>query len=141
MSEFLSVISAVAAVGGTVGQFNQQKKSSELQQQQQTLQTRQSQRQAIREMQIKRAQAIAQAAISGAGDSSSLQGGLSSLSSQLGSGLGYASQQTQLSRGVTNANAQADLFGQIAKVGGYGVQKYGFPGFAPAPTPPPDTGP
>jgi hypothetical protein len=124
----MQFISAAALVAGTVGQYNNQKKQASLQQQSNDLATRRSSIQAIREVQMKRASVVNEAVSQGATGGSAVSGGISSLGSQLGSGLGYASQQSALSTASSNAAQRADLFGTIAKVGGYGVQKFGLPG-------------
>lgn len=124
----LAAVSTTAVVAGTVGQYKAQEKSARLQQRSNTLATRRSAIQAIREVQMKRASTINEAVSSGANGGSAVAGGVSSLGSQLGSGLGYASQQSGLSNGIAKAGQQAELFGAIATVGGWGVQKFGLPG-------------
>lgn len=118
MPQALAVIGAVASVGGTLASVNQQKKSARLQQQQQDLATRRSQRQAIREAQIRRAQAQAAAQGLGASGGSSIAGGVASLGSQAGSALGFSSQMSGLSAGITSANAKAQTYGAVAGIGG-----------------------
>ena len=123
--QFLSV---AALVTGTVSQYKQQEKATNLQQRSNELATRRSSIQAIREVQMKRASTINEAVSSGAMGGSAVAGGISSLGSQLGSGLGYASQQTGISRNIARAGQQAELFGAVAKLGAAGVQKFGLPG-------------
>lgn len=128
MPAILPYLSVAAAVAGTVGQYKQNEKAANLQQQSNALSTRRSAIQAIREVQMKRAAVVNEAVSAGALGGSAVAGGISGLGSQLGSGLGFASQQTNLSKDIAKAGQQADLFGTIAKIGGWGVQQYGLPG-------------
>ena len=123
--QFLSV---AALVVGTVGQHKQQKKAADLTQKSNTLATRRSSIQAIREVQMKRASTINEAVSAGAQGGSAVAGGISGLGSQLGSGLGYASQQSGLSTDIAKAGQRAELFGAVAQLGSFGVNKYGLPG-------------
>ena len=66
MGPVAAVIGAVATVGGTVMQYSAQKKAAKAAQRQQNLSTQRSNRQAIREAQLQRAQAIAAGASMGA---------------------------------------------------------------------------
>ena len=123
MPQVLMAIGAVATVVGTVKSVQMQQKSAKLQDQQQKLQNRRSAIQALREAQIKRASAIASGATQGGLDSSSLNGGISSLDSQMGSGLGYASQMSGLSSGISKAQSSADLWNAITQLGGAAYRK------------------
>lgn len=118
MGPTAAVISAVAAVGGTVLQYNAQKSASEAAQRQQQISTARERRQAIREAQLRRAQAIAAGANMGGLGGSSLSGGISALGSQLGSGLGYSNQMSALSSQINTYNTRAALGGVIAGAGG-----------------------
>lgn len=123
MPPVLAVIGAVASVAGTVSSIKQQKRAAALQQQQQELATRRSQRQAIREAQIRRAQTMAAAQGLGVvGGSSAVSGGTTSLGSQLGGSLGFASQMSGLSREIGVASSKANTFGAIAGLGGTAFQ-------------------
>jgi len=122
MPQVLMAVGAVATVVGTVKSVQAQKKSAQLQDQQQKLATRTSAIQALRESQIKKASAIASGATQGGLDSSSLAGGLSGLDAQLGSGLGYATQQSGLSTGISKAQSSADLWQAISQLGGAAYQ-------------------
>lgn len=117
MPQALAVIGAVASVGGTVLAVNQQKKAAAAQQKQQNLSTRRSQRQAIREAQIRRAQTLASAQALGGGGGSGVAGGLSSLGSQLGGSLGFSAQMSGLSNQISVASTKANTFGGIASLG------------------------
>jgi hypothetical protein len=118
MPQTLAIIGAVASVGGTVASLNAQKRASRLQQQQQTLATRQSQRQAIREAQIRRAQTMSSAQALGAVGGSAVAGGTASLGSQLGGALGFSSQMSGLSKQIGIAQSRAATAGAIANLGG-----------------------
>lgn len=121
-------IAAVTSVVGTAASISQSKKAQKAgerqaaaQRQQQQVQAARSRRSAFREAQLKRAQAQARSQALNASQGSGAAGGLSSLQSQLGSGLGYASQQTALSGLVSQAGVQqqaaltqADMFGSVA---------------------------
>jgi hypothetical protein len=127
MGPALPVISAVATVGGTIASYSAQRKAAKAQQKQQELSTQRSQRQAIREAQIRRAQAISAGAQLGGLGGSALEGGLSSLGSQLGSGLGFSTQMSALSADISKYSSLAQTFGGIANLGLMGMQRYGAP--------------
>jgi len=134
MGPALAVISAVATVAGTVSSISQQKKAAAAQRQQQQLQAQRSQRQAIREAQIRRAQTQASAQGMGIIGGSALGGGLSSLSSQLGGSLGYAGQQSGLSKEISIASSKAQTAGAVAGLGMQAFSSFGgFGGGTPAP--------
>ncbi len=118
MGPVAAVIGAVATVGGTVLQYNAQKKAAKAAQRQQNLSTQRSNRQAIREAQLQRAQAIAAGASMGALGGSALAGGLGSLGAQLGSGLGFSSQMSSLSNDINKFQQRASTWGAIAGMGG-----------------------
>lgn len=126
--ETLAAISAAATVTGTAAQYSQQKKAADLTQKSNNLATRRSSIQAIREVQMKRAAVINEAVSAGANGGSAVAGGISGLGSQLGSGLGYASQQSGLSGDISKAGQRAEVYGAIGKLGAYGVKEYGLPG-------------
>lgn len=119
MPQLIPVIGAVTAVGSTALSYNAQRKAANTQERQQALATQRSARSAIREAQIKRASAQASAAALGATGGSAVEGGLSSLGSQLGSGLGFSSQMSSLSGDITNYSARAETFGGLASFGSF----------------------
>jgi len=139
MAVTAAIIGAGAAVVGTVSSISSQKKAASAQRQQQQLQAQRSQRQAIREAQIRRAQTQAGAQGMGITGGSALGGGLSSLSSQLGGALGYAGQQSGLSKEISIASSKAQTAGAVA---GLGMNLFsaagGFGAFGVGATPPPD---
>jgi len=102
---------------GTVVSVSEQKKASEAQRRQQGLSARRSQRQAIREAQIRRAQSQVQAGAMGVTGGSGLAGGQASLSSQLGSNIGFAGQMSGLNQQITMAQSKAQTAGDIAGLG------------------------
>ncbi len=145
MGPVAAVIGAVATVGGTVMQYKAQKKAAAASRRQQDLSTQRSNRQSIREAQLARAQAIAAGASMGALGGSALAGGLGSLGSQLGSGLGFSSQMSGLSADIEKFQQKAAMWGGVASMGGSLFQLGGgFDGLkaamqprpARAPTPP-----
>jgi hypothetical protein len=113
----ISTVLAVVSIGATVSSANQAKKANKLQQRQQEVQSAASRRAAIREMQIKRAQTVAGAQAAGASYGSGMAGGLSSLSSQVGSNLGYSTEMSGLSKQISIASQKADTMGAIAGLG------------------------
>lgn len=123
---------AAATVVGTIQAGKAQKKMAAAQQKQQEVSTRRDRMQAIREMQIKRAQAISSAQGAGALDSSGAIGGIGSMSSQLGSNLGFSTQMSALSANISRYAQQASKYSSIA---GLGSQLFsaagGFGAFAP----------
>lgn len=117
MPQAALVISAVATTVGTISSIRQQKKAAAAQRRQQQLQTQRSQRQAIREAQIRRAQTQSQAQALGATGGSALGGGLASLSSQLGGSIGFAGQMSGLSDRISIASQKAETAGAVAGLG------------------------
>lgn len=135
MGPVAAVIGAVATVGGTVMQYSAQKKAAKAAKRQQDLSTTRSNRQAIREAQLQRAQAIAAGASMGAIGGSALAGGLGSLGSQLGSGLGFSSQMSGLSADIEKFQQKAAMWGAVAGMGGTLFQLGGgFDAFRKQPT-------
>lgn len=129
-----SVASSVVGFIGQQKQAKAAKKAARLQQEQERLRVRRERRGAIRQAQMKKAQAQNIAFAEGAGMGSGISGGLSSLGSQLGSGLGYSSQQSSLSTDIFNVRAKAassaSMFGAIqgglglvSSVASYGAKK------------------
>jgi len=118
MGPVAAVIGAVATVGGTVMQMSAQKKAAAASKRQQDLSTTRSNRQSIREAQLQRAQAIAAGASMGAIGGSAMAGGLGSLGSQLGSGLGFSSQMSGLSADIEKFQNRAATWGAVASMGG-----------------------
>jgi len=125
MPQTLAIIGAVASVGGTIASVSAQRKASRLQQQQQTLATRRSQREAVREAQIRRAQTMASAQAFGAVGGSAAAGGTASLGSQLGGALGFSSQMSGLSKQIGIAQSRAATAGAVANLGGSVFQMAG----------------
>ena len=102
---------------GTVVNVQQKRQASKAQARQQGLASRKSQRQAIREAQIRRAQSQVQAGAMGVTGGSGLAGGQASLSSQLGGNLGFAGQMSGLNQQITMAQSRAQTAGDIAGLG------------------------
>ena len=118
MPQALPVIGAIATVGGTIASVSAQRSASRAQQRQETLSTRRSQRAAVREAQIRRAQTLASAQGFGALDGSGVAGGTSSLSSQLGEALGFSTQMSGISHQINKYRTQADFWGGVSNLGG-----------------------
>lgn len=121
MPQVALVIGAVASVAGTVASVSQQRKASKLSQRQQQVATRRSRRQSIRQAQLQRAQSVATAQAAGSLGGSGGQGGIGAIGSQLGEALGFSSQMSGLSQEIGQAQSRAQLFGDIAQLGGVGV--------------------
>ncbi|RTL05366.1 hypothetical protein EKK58_08170 [Candidatus Dependentiae bacterium] len=118
MGPVAAVIGAVATVGGTVLQYGAQRQAAKAARKQQELNTQRSNRQAIREAQLRRAEALAAASSMGALGGSAIAGGLGSLGSQLGSGLGFSSQMSSLSADIEKFQQKAAMWGAVAGMGG-----------------------
>lgn len=118
-----AVAGAAASVVGTIKSTKASKKAAAAQAQQNRLQERRSRRQAIRESQITRAQALASAQGAGALQSSGVSGGVGSISSQLGETLGFQSQFGGLSDIITSQQQKAADGQQLA---GFGSQLFNF---------------
>lgn len=130
MGPIASVIGAVATVVGTVGSLVMQGKAAKAQEKQQELATRRTRRQAIRQMQLQRAQSLMSAQGAGSLYSSGAAGGIGALSSQLGADLGYQTAHNSLSKDINRANMGANLFSGLASIGGTLFQLGGgFSGF------------
>lgn len=119
------IIGAVAAVAGTAVAYKgyrdsrkAQRQQYEAQQRQQAAATRQSRRASIREAQIARAQTVAVASAQGAMGSSAVEGGLGSIGSQLGSGLGYSTFMSNLSGDISRYAYQAQRGQDLIGLGG-----------------------
>lgn len=125
MPNIALVIGTVASVVGTVASISSSNRAARARRQQETLTRRRTSRQAIRESQIRRAQAVSTARGAGAGVSSGASGGIGSLTSQVGEQLGYASQYSALSNIVTTQMARADMWSGVANLGG-GLMSYGM---------------
>ena len=126
----IALISGGIGLIGTMSQINAQKRQAAAQRQQQQVIARRSQRQAVREAQIRRAQAQAQAGALGVTGGSVLGGGLSSLSSQLGSSIGTSTQLSGLSNRISMAGQSAATAGAIAGLGSSVFQAIPGGGFA-----------
>lgn len=123
------VVSAVGTLGGIASSIvgmRQQKKAQKAAEQQAALQRNQERRRMIREQRIRRAQSLNAAAQIGATQegSSGIAGGLTSLNSQTGSNLGFATQmqglsdiQSKASLGASKAGAIGSIFGSAANLG------------------------
>ena len=117
MGPILQVIGAVAAVGGTIASNQAQRRATGAQKRQQALQVARQRRMAIREAQVKRAQARANAGAFGVGDSAGAFGGIGAVGSQLGAGLGFGTQMTGLSDIITTQSGRANSASGIASLG------------------------
>lgn len=98
----------VGSLGLTAYGMKQQDKAGrrleEAQRRQQEVATRRSRRSAIRERAIRSAEVVAAANAFGAGASTGLEGSVGSLGSQLGSGLGFSTEMSNISRDIGSAS-------------------------------------
>lgn len=133
----ITLVLAAVSTASTVASLSQQKKSAKAQRQQQQVQSRRSQRQAVREQQILRAQGQVQAGAFGITGGSALAGSQSSLSSQLGSNIGTANQLSGLSDRISIAESKAATFAGFAKLTNTLSSAYSNGVFDKKPTPPP----
>lgn len=140
---FQAVMGAITIATG-VESIKQAEKARDAQQQAAAAQRKaeraratQSQRRANREVLIRRAQAKAQAEALGGRGGSAIAGGISSLSSQFGSAVGFAGQMSGLSQDINMFQAQAasaaarsEMFGSLSgtagNLGGYTGIETGF---------------
>lgn len=116
MPPVVMVAAAVVGAGAAVASAKNQQKASAAAQKQQELSYARSQKQAIREAQIRRAQATASVQSMGAMASSGFAGGVSSLTSQLGSTLGYSSQLSGLSKEQAMYQSKAATLGAMSNL-------------------------
>ncbi len=112
-----AVVTATAATASAVSSSQHRKRAAAAQRKQQQLQAQRSQRQAVREAQIRRAQTQGTSQGLGVVGGSALGGGLSSLSSQLGGSLGYAGQLSGLSKQISIASQKAQTADAAAGLG------------------------
>lgn len=145
-----AALAAGAAVYGTAASISASNRSARASraaaQTQVTMQRQQAtrqRRQAIRANIIRRAQARAQAQAAGVETSSGFAGGVGSLSSQLGTNLGFGSMMSGLGQQFTDltgqANYQASRASMFGSIAGLGMQ--GFQYFAGQPVPSSSTPP
>lgn len=118
----------VAGVGlalgaaGTYTSYKGQKKAAEAQAKQQALSVRRSRRQAIREAQIRRAQATAVTGAAGGLTGSGYAGGIGSLGSQLATNFGFGTQMSGLSSLANQGMQQAGIGSAISSIGNLATQ-------------------
>lgn len=136
----MAVVAAVTAIAGTAYSISQAEKAASAgraaaaeQKKQTQLSARRSRRRALREAQIRRAETEVLGVATGAAGGSAVSGGLTSLSSQLGSGLGYASAQTALSGRISDLGVMQQTAAMRSETGsaiaGLGMQISGAQGF------------
>lgn len=128
------VIGAVSSVASVV----QAQRAANTQERQQQVATRRSQRQAIRQAMIQRSQTIAAGASMGALGGSSLQGGVSSLGSQLGEQLGFSTEMSGLSRKISHLQSSSQMLGSLGGLLMQGGRQFAA-GSSPDPNRPPTT--
>lgn len=115
--------SALLGAKASRDQAKLQRQQMEQQRRQQELQFRRSQREALRQAQIQRAQIRSAGAAAGALGGSAVSGAMGSVSSQLGTQLGYATQMSGISNRITDlgiaanaAGSRAQTFGAISQL-------------------------
>lgn len=108
---------AAVSAYGSYGQYKASRKAERLRARQVDLQSKRAQREQLRRAQVARAQAVARAYNQGAGESSALQGGLAQVTSQATRNIQSIRQDTEVSKGIFNANADYAKAGFIASTG------------------------
>lgn len=128
MAPVAMVVGAVATVVGTVKSAQARQQQVRLQERQQTVATRRSRRQAVRQMQLQRASAVAGSVGAGSFGGSGSFGGIGSLGSQLGEQMGFSTQMSGISSGINMAQRKAvtwDTIGQLGQMAfNYGSANY-----------------
>ena len=119
----LGLIFAGVGVAAQVGAANARNRAIRLKRRQNELEIKRNRRALIRQMQLRRAQALALAQAQGAIDSSVLPGGIMSSGPRLGEALGFQAQYGALSSGIDKAQQQysnlmavGGLFGELSGV-------------------------
>lgn len=125
MAGAINAIGAIGALVGTFLNFSGSRSEAEAQQEQQTLIARTERRSALRKERIARATLLSNAQAAGAAGSSAVLGGQASLRSQLGSGLGFQSQYTALSRDITDARSLQQAGAFFSNIGGAAFNRTG----------------
>lgn len=125
----MAVATAIAVAGlvltavGTFQSIQSQKKAAKKQDKLNALQAQRERRQAIREARIERAQVLNSGIQVGAGESSAVSGGISSVASQLGSNLGFSNQTEKLGKAINRDLRRASNFQGLAS---FGQQAFSF---------------
>jgi len=118
---FFAILGAVAQVAS----MSAQNKANKAAQRQQAVKASFERRQAVRQTQIQRAQMQASGEAMGGQGGSALAGGIASLSSQLGTNLGYGTEMSGISRQINMYNARASMWSGIAGLAD-GLSDYSF---------------
>jgi hypothetical protein len=123
------IAAGVAGAGiqayGAIQSARAQQQASAVQQRQARVQATRQRRQGIRQAILARGQALNVAAGTGQLGGSAVSGGLASVSSQLGSNLGYGTQMEGLSRDYFGLTQRAARMGSLAQIGG-SISNIGF---------------
>lgn len=122
-----AALSAVGTVVGVVGARKQAKASAqaeELRKRQMELEASRARRETIRKMVAARSVALNNATSQGAQGGSGLQGGFAQITSQASSQQLALNQNTEVGRGIFDANARADRAGGMVATG-QGMQSLG----------------
>lgn len=117
------VAGAAAGVVGSVKAGNAAKKSARLQQRSADLQAKRQRRASIRSNMIASARSRASAEGAGVSQSSGLQGAIGSGKSTLSGALGYSTEQSGITQGITELGIKQAKYEQIA---GLGFKAMGF---------------
>lgn len=118
-----SIVTAGAAINEAEKSRKAQQNAAATQRKAERARAAQSQRRANREVLIRRAQAKAQAEALGGSGGSAIAGGISSLTSQFGSAVGFAGQMSGLSQDINmfqaqaaSAQARSEMFGTASSI-------------------------
>lgn len=112
------VATAIAAAGLALSYsgYKQNQKAISAGNRAQKLQAERERRQAIRQTLMQRSAIQQQAQVLGVTDTSGFAGGMSSLSSQLGSNLGYGNQQSGISSQISNLKSSASTLSGLGGI-------------------------
>ena len=138
-STLIAIAGLAIAAGGAVMSIKAQQEAASQQKKLNNVNARRDRRRAIRESRMARAQVLNTGAQVGAGESSAVSGGVSSVGAQMGSNLGFSTQTQALGNNITNANARDSMFQGISSIGSSIFSAsggFGGAGAAPAATQP-----
>lgn len=120
-------LSAAGTITGVIGARKQAKamaQAEQLRKRQMELESQRSRRETVRKMVAARSVALSNATSQGAQGGSGLQGGFAQIASQGTSQLLALNQNTEIGRGIFDANARADRAGGMVATG-QGMQSLG----------------
>lgn len=118
ISTVIAAIGVAAGIAGTVVQYGAMQKAEKKREELANLDALRQKREQVRKVQIARAQALAAGVAAGTQDSSSVQGGMGSASSQGAYNIQGISQSRQIGSQISSANQQANFGAALSSLGG-----------------------